>query len=107
MDTNLRGPFMLIQAFRLPPSAEGFVTNVIYQPVWSLTQHLVSYTASKAGLWGLTRTMALTLAPLIRVNAIGPGAALPSPRQLDAQFARHRHPYRWAMTPAPPRSLAP
>jgi NAD(P)-dependent dehydrogenase (short-subunit alcohol dehydrogenase family) len=50
MDTNVRGPFMLIQAFAgaLPPSAEGFVTNVIYQPVWSLTQHLVSYTASKA-----------------------------------------------------------
>jgi NAD(P)-dependent dehydrogenase (short-subunit alcohol dehydrogenase family) len=31
--------------------------------------------------------MALAMAPRIRVNAIGPGPALPSPRQTDAQFA--------------------
>ena len=39
-------------------------------------------------MWALTQTMALALAPRIRVNAIGPGPALPSPRQTDAQFAR-------------------
>jgi NAD(P)-dependent dehydrogenase (short-subunit alcohol dehydrogenase family) len=32
--------------------------------------------------------MALALAPRIRVNAIGPGPALPSPRQSAEQFAR-------------------
>jgi NAD(P)-dependent dehydrogenase (short-subunit alcohol dehydrogenase family) len=32
--------------------------------------------------------MALALAPRIRVNAIGPGPALPSPRQTPEQFAR-------------------
>jgi NAD(P)-dependent dehydrogenase (short-subunit alcohol dehydrogenase family) len=32
--------------------------------------------------------MALALAPRIRVNAIGPGPALPSPRQTQAQFDR-------------------
>ena len=32
--------------------------------------------------------MALALAPQIRVNAIGPGPALPSERQSDVQFAR-------------------
>ena len=55
--------------------------------VWSITPHFVSYTVSKAGLWALTRSMALALAPRIRVNAIGPGPALPSPRQTEAQFA--------------------
>ena len=61
---------------------------MIDQRVWSLTPHFVSYTISKAGLWALTQTMALALAPHIRVNAIGPGPALPSPRQTQAQFAR-------------------
>ena len=32
--------------------------------------------------------MALALAPRVRVNAIGPGPALPSSRQTEAQFAR-------------------
>jgi NAD(P)-dependent dehydrogenase (short-subunit alcohol dehydrogenase family) len=90
MDANLRTPFVLIQAFAraLPPEAEGVVVNMIDQRVWSLTPHFVSYTISKAGLWALTQTMALALAPRIRVNAIGPGPALPSPRQTEAQFAR-------------------
>jgi len=43
---------------------------------------------SKAALWALTQTMALALAPRIRVNGIGPGPALPSLRQTDEQFAR-------------------
>ena len=32
--------------------------------------------------------MALALAPRIRVNGIGPGPALPNPRQTPEQFAR-------------------
>jgi NAD(P)-dependent dehydrogenase (short-subunit alcohol dehydrogenase family) len=89
MESNLRAPFVLIQAFAraLPAEAEGVVINMIDQRVWSLTPHFVSYTASKAGLWALTQTMALALAPRIRVNAIGPGPAMPSPRQTEAQFA--------------------
>jgi NAD(P)-dependent dehydrogenase (short-subunit alcohol dehydrogenase family) len=89
MDANLRTPFVLIQAFAraLPADGEGVVVNMIDQRVWSLTPHFVSYTISKAGLWALTQTMALALAPRIRVNAIGPGPALPSPRQTEAQFA--------------------
>ncbi|HEV2301763.1 MAG TPA: SDR family oxidoreductase, partial [Stellaceae bacterium] len=35
-----------------------------------------------------TQTMALALAPRIRVNGIGPGPTLPSPRQDEEQFAR-------------------
>ena len=39
------------------------------------------------GLWTLTRTLALALAPQIRVNAIGPGPTLPSPRQSPEHFS--------------------
>ena len=90
IEPNLRAPFVLMQDFAraLPEGAEGVVINMIDQRVWSLTPHFMSYTVSKAGLWTLTRTMALALAPRIRVNAIGPGPALPSPRQTAAQFAR-------------------
>jgi NAD(P)-dependent dehydrogenase (short-subunit alcohol dehydrogenase family) len=81
---------VLAQAFAraLPSRAEGLILNMIDQRVWSITPHFVSYTVSKAGLWALTQSMALALAPRIRVNAIGPGPALPSPRQSQAQFDR-------------------
>ena len=87
---NLRAPFVLIQDFaaRLPKTAGGVVVNLLDQRVWSLTPYFVSYTLSKAGLWTLTQTMALALAPRIRVNGIGPGPALPSPRQNAEEFAR-------------------
>ena len=90
LQPNLRAPFVLMQAFAraLPEAAEGVVINMLDQRVWSLTPHFVSYTLSKAGLWALTQSMALALAPRIRVNAIGPGPALPSPRQTPEQFAR-------------------
>ncbi len=90
MEPNLRAPFVLTQAMAraLPDAASGVVINMIDQRVWSLTPHFVSYTVSKAALWALTQQMALALAPRIRVNAIGPGPALASPRQTPEQFAR-------------------
>jgi NAD(P)-dependent dehydrogenase (short-subunit alcohol dehydrogenase family) len=90
VEANLRAPFVLMQDFAaaLPASAEGLVVNMLDERVWSLTPHFVSYTLSKAGLWALTQTMALALAPRIRVNGIGPGPTVPSPRQSAAQFAR-------------------
>lgn len=90
LEPNLRAPFVLMQHFAraLPDAAEGVVINMLDQRVWSLTPHFISYTVSKAALWALTQSMALALAPRIRVNAIGPGPALPSPRQTPAQFAR-------------------
>lgn len=86
---NLRAPFVLMQEFaaRLPARSGGVVVNLADERVWNLTPYFVSYTLSKAGLWTLTQTMALALAPRIRVNAIGPGPTLPSPRQSVEQFA--------------------
>jgi len=86
---NLRAPFVLMQEFaaRLPPDCGGLIVNMLDERVWNLTPYFVSYTLSKAGLWTLTQTMALALAPRIRVNAIGPGPTLPSPRQSTEQFA--------------------
>ncbi len=88
METNLRAPFVLSQQMdkALPTDAKGVIVNMVDQRVWNLTPHFTSYTLSKAGLWTLTQTLALALAPRIRVAAIGPGPALPSTRQTQRQF---------------------
>ena len=90
IEPGLRAPFVLMQHFAraLPADAEGVVINMLDQRVWSITPHFVSYTVAKAGLWALTQSMALALAPRIRVNGIGPGPALPNTRQTQEQFAR-------------------
>lgn len=88
MAVNLRAPFVLIQAFaeQLPEGASGNVVNMLDERVWNLTPHFLAYTLSKSGLWTLTRTLALALAPRIRVNGIGPGPTLPSRHQTEEQF---------------------
>ena len=85
---NLRAPFVLMQEFArlLPAAGGGNIINLLDERVWSLTPYFVSYTLSKAGLWTLTQTMAMALVPRIRVNGIGPGPTLPSPRQSHEQF---------------------
>ncbi len=88
MAINLRAPFFLSQAFaaQVAAPARGAIINILDERVWHLTPHFASYTLSKAGLWTFTQTAALALAPRIRVNGIGPGPTLPSPRQTQAQF---------------------
>ncbi len=90
IEPNLRAPFVLMQSMArsLPKAAEGLIINMLDERVWSLTPHFISYSVAKAGLWALTQQMALALAPRIRVNSIGPGPALPSPRQTAEQFQR-------------------
>lgn len=90
MDINLRAPMLLAQAFaaQLPDSRDGNIINLIDQRVWNLTPHFLSYTLSKSGLWTLTQTLALALAPRIRVNGIGPGPTLQSRRQSSEDFTR-------------------
>ncbi|MFQ5468239.1 MAG: SDR family oxidoreductase [Kiloniellaceae bacterium] len=90
MEPNVRAPLVLAQAFAraLPPEAGGAIVNLLDQRVWNPTPYFLSYTVSKSALWTLTRTLALALAPRIRVNGIGPGPTLPSARQSEAQFAR-------------------
>jgi NAD(P)-dependent dehydrogenase (short-subunit alcohol dehydrogenase family) len=90
LDTNLRAPVFLSQAFarQLAPGTEGNIISIIDQRVWKLNPKFFSYTMSKSALWTATRTLAQSLAPAIRVNAIGPGPALPSARMDEEEFAK-------------------
>ncbi|PHY18197.1 SDR family oxidoreductase [Caulobacter sp. BP25] len=92
LDTNLRAPLVLAEAFAaaLPdersPALGGLVVNIIDQRVWRPNPQFFSYSLSKAGLWWATQTLAQALAPRIRVNAIGPGPVLPSVHQAPGEF---------------------
>ncbi len=90
LDVNLKAPVFLAQSFsaQLEPGMDGNIINLIDQRVWKLNPQFLSYTTSKAALWTLTRTLAQGLAPAIRVNAIGPGPALPNERQRRVDFDR-------------------
>lgn len=88
LSANLRAPIFLAQAFAnaLPQGQQGNIINIIDQRVWKLTPQYFSYTISKSALWTATQTLAQSLAPHIRVNAIGPGPVLKSTNQDDEQF---------------------
>ena len=88
LNVNVRAPYFLSQAFAqsLPANETGAIVNIIDQRVWNLRSDFISYTISKSGLWTMTQTLALALAPRIRVNAVGPGPTLPSKRQSDSSF---------------------
>jgi 2-dehydro-3-deoxy-D-gluconate 5-dehydrogenase len=73
---NLRGPFLLCQAVgrRLAERGGGSIINIASQLGLVGMAGRPAYTASKAALVNLTRTLALEWAPRrIRVNAIAPG----------------------------------
>lgn len=53
----------------------NIVDNSIVKPWPNLTAHATG----KSGLLGLTRQLALELAPTVRVNAVSPGPVLPPP----------------------------
>ena len=74
-------------ASALPDDQHGLVVNMIDQRVWALRAEFTSYTASKVALWGLTQTLALAMAPRVRVNGIGPGPTLKNDYQSEDDFA--------------------
>lgn len=101
IESNLRAPFVLTQAFAAQvqtpmvdaaaePVALGLVINMIDQRVHRPTPEFMSYTIAKMGLWALTQTAAQALAPVVRVNAIGPGPTLQGARQSVGAFTKQR-----------------
>ncbi|MEM8838334.1 MAG: SDR family oxidoreductase [Pseudomonadota bacterium] len=87
-DVNLRAPIFLSQAFaaQVEPNQDGLIVNIIDQRVLKLTPEFFSYQLTKSALWVATRTMAQSLAPRIRVNAISPGPTLQNARQRPEDF---------------------
>jgi len=85
---HAEAPIFLARDFaaQLPDGVEGNIVNMIDERVLHPTPAFFSYYLSKSVLWTATRTLAQSLAPAIRVNAIGPGPVLPNARQTQAEF---------------------
>jgi NAD(P)-dependent dehydrogenase (short-subunit alcohol dehydrogenase family) len=109
--TNLRGAFLMAQAVAREQAAlgGGSIVHIASIDASGGDGPYASYNASKAGLLGLNRTMALELAPHgIRVNCVSPGfthtemteSAVPPElmEYLTTRFARV--PMRRLVTPA-------
>lgn len=78
IDVNLRAPFLLVCGFEQAlRQSRGSVVNLIDIHAERPLKHYAPYNVSKSGLLGMTRSLAIDLAPEIRVNAVSPGAALP------------------------------
>lgn len=76
MDVNLRGAFLCSQAALdlMPPPQGGHIINLSSFSALSGPVGQANYSAAKAGLIGLTQSLARELGPRnIRVNAILPG----------------------------------
>ena len=84
---NLKAPAILCKEFgKNIRGKNNNIVNIIDQRVFKLTPHFFSYTISKTGLYTLTKTSAMSLAPNVRVNGIAPGTTIKNKRQSDKHF---------------------
>ena len=87
--TNLRTPALLSKEFsKNIRGKNNNIINIIDQRIFKLTPFFFSYTISKTGLYTLTKTSAMSLAPNIRVNGIAPGPTLKNKRQTEKHFRK-------------------
>ena len=72
--SNLKGPLFLAQAAApYLRHARGAIVNITDIHAEFPLKNYLLYSVAKAGLLGLTRALALELAPEVRVNAVAPG----------------------------------
>ena len=86
LDLNLRAPFLCAQQASLRMKRGGLIVNVSdigAEKAWS---GFPSYTVSKAALESLTKVLARSFAPSVRVNAIAPGFVLQSENVTDDEW---------------------
>ena len=89
LNVNLKAPAYLTREFtKNVKGKKNNIINIIDQRVFKLTPFFTSYTLSKTGLYTLTKTSAMSLAPNIRVNGIAPGPTIKNKRQSEKHFKK-------------------
>jgi pteridine reductase len=89
--TNLQAPLFLSQA--AAPAlrkTQGAIVNITDIHADRPLKSYVVYSVAKAGLVGLTRSLARELAPEVRVNAVAPGPILWPDEDVFDELARQR-----------------
>ena len=89
LDVNLKAPAYLTKEFsKNVKGKNNNIINIIDQRVFKLTPFFFFFTLSKTGLYVLTKTSAMELAPNIRVNGIAPGPTIKNKRQTETHFKK-------------------
>jgi len=83
---NLKAPFFICQRLNHCLTEASSIINICDVFGRRPLKDFTAYSASKAGLIMLTRSLALELAPKTRVNGIAPGALLPPELQGDSEL---------------------
>lgn len=102
MAVNLRSPlFLCRRAAALMGEAGGCIINLLDNKINAPNPDYFTYTIAKLALASATGTLALALAPSVRVCGIAPGITLPSGAQSVAEFEKaHRaNPLHQGCTP--------
>ena len=89
MGSNLKAPFFLAQAAAESLARQqGAIVNIVDVYAERPLKSYPVYSVAKAGLAALTRSLAVELAPNVRVNGVSPGAILwPENEADDSQEA--------------------
>jgi NAD(P)-dependent dehydrogenase (short-subunit alcohol dehydrogenase family) len=99
LDLMVRTPFYLSQraAEYMLAHGGGHIINILSTSAFQGARNMSGYVVAKHALLGLTRAMAVELAPLIRVNAVAPGL---TETDMTAGIAQDRRALLESITPA-------
>ena len=73
LSLHLKGPFFIIQGAIPLMTAGGRIVNISSEQAYIGHRNLPHYSAAKAGMLTMTRSLAAALAPAITVNCVAPG----------------------------------
>ncbi len=93
VDISLKGPFLCAKAAapHLAAHGDGAIINIVDLSAFVPFPNFLPHSAAKAGLVNLTYSLAIELAPVVRVNAIAPGPVLPPPDYTEKQLQAVAH----------------
>ena len=85
---NADAPRLLSKAFRdhMAKTERGVIVNLL--DATQAPPHFTAYTKSKVFLTDMTRNMAKSYAPQVRVNGVAPGCVLPAAGQSEESFLK-------------------
>jgi NAD(P)-dependent dehydrogenase (short-subunit alcohol dehydrogenase family) len=83
LSVNTAAPLALAKAIR-----DGLVVNILDQRIVHPPRDQIAYTISKQALAEMTRTLAVALAPKVRVNGVAPGLTIPTDDYSSQQLER-------------------